>query len=696
MNTQIKSFLVSIAIVAAATCARSGTFSDDFSTGLDASCWSVIQQTTNFFLVDASQGNVQLAKTTAHNPGGIQGIYVRLNFALFGGRITNDFSTQVYFTNAVVPGPGLDQVELHTYYQDGSIYYAVYDNSSGYNAHVWDGGGVQGAISAPQNYGTFRLSRTNGIVTAYFNGTPLYSETRNSPLTGIDFCLQNNNSSDDATAVAFDNFSLTAASVSQPQTRSGDFHFVSLTNVANFTWASPDIVHGEAVGTRLPGAPVGRVTLGGVPFDITSNTNGKQAWHADIAAGGGAGQVSITLPVNVLGATEVYSLINTWCGQPGPTAYAWLVFTGSGGATYTKNLVGGLDICDYNLGPWENDITSINTINVFACASDNWGNPGRLDMQQIALPPAFATQTLVSIQLVDNGGPNFQRVVLDGLTVQANRVPAPNLPVAHWINDAGQDAATVLNTNGVFVTDFKTHNDLTVTRLTADAVSLYTDAFGGATPGNNPAYLTNFVGVTNNGTGDGIAGDIEDLVLSDDSTATFQFDFLHPLTPQDRILLVDVDGAEQYLLQAYVINGSATNQVSFVGWPVNDYSGMTGTTPNASWPVWNPAAGTLTSGSSVNLNEELFVLTPAQNINRLVVSKQSGANWGTAITFVSLQTLLTIRQSGTNVVLTWTNSAFGLQAAPAVSGTYTNLPNATSPYTNTIAGQQQFFRVIAN
>jgi len=85
-----------------------------------------------------------------------------------------------------------------------------------------------------------------------------------------------------------------------------------------------------------------------------------------------------------------------------------------------------------------------------------------------------------------------------------------------------------------------------VTRLTADSVSLYSDVFGGATPGNNPAYLTNFVGVTNNGTGDGIAGDFEDLNMTSDSTGTLQFDFLSPLTPQDRILLIDVDGPESY------------------------------------------------------------------------------------------------------------------------------------------------------
>jgi hypothetical protein len=151
-------------------------------------------------------------------------------------------------------------------------------------------------------------------------------------------------------------------------------------------------------------------------------------------------------------------------------------------------------------------------------------------------------------------------------------------------------------------------------------------------------------------------------------------------------------------LQAYLVNGSSTNLVSFVGWNAQDFSGTTGMTPNSQWPVWNPAAGTLTSGTSAtaNLNEELFVLTPAQNINRLVISKQNGANWSTCITFVSLPTPLTIRRSGTNVVLTWTNSAFGLQAAPAVTGAYINISGAASPYTNAITGSQQFFRLIAN
>jgi DNA-binding beta-propeller fold protein YncE len=57
---------------------------------------------------------------------------------------------------------------------------------------------------------------------------------------------------------------------------------------------------------------------------------------------------------------------------------------------------------------------------------------------------------------------------------------------------------------------------------------------------------------------------------------------------------------------------------------------------------------------------------------------------------------LYLQLTGTNLVLTWTNALFNLQAAPAVAGSYTNIPGAISPYTNAITGSQQFFRLQAN
>jgi hypothetical protein len=190
---------------------------------------------------------------------------------------------------------------------------------------------------------------------------------------------------------------------------------VGFSDQANFSWGSSG---------DLPMAPVGMATLGGVPFNIESNTAGNQAWAAAIAiraANGGTdpgGVVSIGIPVNTYGATHVYTLINSFGGMAGPDAYAWLTFTGSSGANYTKLLVGNSDIRDYLAGTYTNSINGSTTINVFN-GTTGTNYPGRLDMQDIQLPAAFATQTLTQITLVDNGGPN-QRVVLDGVNIKAS------------------------------------------------------------------------------------------------------------------------------------------------------------------------------------------------------------------------------------------------------------------------------------
>jgi hypothetical protein len=52
-----------------------------------------------------------------------------------------------------------------------------------------------------------------------------------------------------------------------------------------------------------------------------------------------------------------------------------------------------------------------------------------------------------------------------------------------------------------------------------------------------------------------------------------------------------------------------------------------------------------------------------------------------------------IRQESGKVILSWSNPAFALQAALAVTGTYTNVPGATNPYTNAVTGLRQFFRL---
>jgi hypothetical protein len=58
--------------------------------------------------------------------------------------------------------------------------------------------------------------------------------------------------------------------------------------------------------------------------------------------------------------------------------------------------------------------------------------------------------------------------------------------------------------------------------------------------------------------------------------------------------------------------------------------------------------------------------------------------------------LLGIAQSGGKAVLNWTDTAFSLQSASTAGGSYSNVTTAISPYTNSMSGPQQFFRLKAN
>ncbi len=186
-------------------------FFDDFSTGLNSAVWSVSQTTPNLYLVDVSQGKVQLAKI-AQSPGGLQNVAIHLNLAALGGLITNDFSIQIDFTNAVVPGPGLDQVELRTYYQNGRFFFAGYEYDNGLKAYTWDGT-MSWPISVTGNSGTLRICRTGEEIAGFFNDQALWGAGTTSSLTDVTLVLQNNSGSDDAVSVTFDNFSLTSPSL---------------------------------------------------------------------------------------------------------------------------------------------------------------------------------------------------------------------------------------------------------------------------------------------------------------------------------------------------------------------------------------------------------------------------------------------------------------------------------------------------
>jgi uncharacterized repeat protein (TIGR03803 family) len=102
-----------------------------------------------------------------------------------------------------------------------------------------------------------------------------------------------------------------------------------------------------------------------------------------------------------------------------------------------------------------------------------------------------------------------------------------------------------------------------------------------------------------------------------------------------------------------------------------------------------------TGGSDgANPNRTLVLLG-----NTLYGTTESGGLSGHGTVF-SLSSVTPIPLNITNknhaVVLSWSDPMFLLQASTLVTGVYTNVPNATSPYTNTFSTPTKFFRLQAN
>jgi hypothetical protein len=183
---------------------------------------------------------------------------------------------------------------------------------------------------------------------------------------------------------------------------------VNISAEANGSWCGVNIFNCSTW-------PTGKQTYDGVTFKIPSPNN---AWFASVV-NGGAGQVSVTIPVNVAHVSTVYTLMNTVFGSTQSDLLS-ITFTGSNGATWTYQLVGGTDIRDYNNDGYTNSIDcriaggpgQVGTVSAW-----NNGEGQRLDMQIYVLPSSFHGQSLASITITDNGNYDVQRSFIAALTV---------------------------------------------------------------------------------------------------------------------------------------------------------------------------------------------------------------------------------------------------------------------------------------
>lgn len=164
--------------------------------------------------------------------------------------------------------------------------------------------------------------------------------------------------------------------------------------------------------------PSSSPTFAGVPFQFQSDINNNTIFFGGTLANPAADTLDI--PVNQYGVGTVYTLINTAYGSLGADVGS-ITFNGTGGLTYTVELVEGVNVRDHFYGGFVNTISDPSaTEAVFGVSTP--GN-AHFDMQTFTLPSQFSTATLTDIEFFsvtdESGGKPF----LAAATVLA--VPEP-------------------------------------------------------------------------------------------------------------------------------------------------------------------------------------------------------------------------------------------------------------------------------
>ena len=135
----------------------------------------------------------------------------------------------------------------------------------------------------------------------------------------------------------------------------------------------------------------GNWTFNDVPFVLAEDAaTGNTIWQVNQDGD------ALIIPVDVFGVRSAYTLINSAFGIL-DALNGTVTFNGSGGLSYSVNLVQGINIRDHFVGFYNNviDGTTARTIPDFPQGPDT----AHLDQQIYILPDAFASATLESIVL---------------------------------------------------------------------------------------------------------------------------------------------------------------------------------------------------------------------------------------------------------------------------------------------------------
>jgi hypothetical protein len=110
---------------------------------------------------------------------------------------------------------------------------------------------------------------------------------------------------------------------------------------------------------------------------------------------------------------------------------------------------------------------------------------------------------------------------------------------------------------------------------------------------------------------------------------------------------------------------------------------------SARWPTNNSGVD-----SYIALMSDREAELQAQDV--LIHAAAQQTNHAFSITLLPSPPLLSIGSIENGTVISWTNAGYLLQSASDIEGPFNTIPGASSPYTNTLVGPLEFFRLITN
>jgi uncharacterized delta-60 repeat protein len=276
-----------------------------------------------------------------------------------------------------------------------------------------------------------------------------------------------------------------------------------------------------------------------------------------------------------------------------------------------------------------------------------------------------------------------------------------------WTNryaDAGfsWDAATalVVDAHGdVVVTGYASNAgtpDYLTIKYSGAGVPLWTNRYNG--PGNGADQATAIasdgagnVYVTGQSVGSGILYDFATIKYSASGLPQWTNRYNGPGGGDDKACAVAVDHAGKIFVTGSSVGIGSTNDYLTIAY---SGAGMPLWTNRYNGPVGKDDQPQTKSSLAVGLDGSVYV-----------TGASAGNYYGDAIydyatvkyaSISPLPPILSIARAGDKIIISWGNPAFALQSAAVISGTFTNIIGASSPYTNFSSGSQKFFRLISN